>query len=86
MLPEFAPLTKVVATRSYGAEAVLHGATFDEAVAYSRELELKHGYIYIHAFDDERVIAGQGTIGLEIADGLCMKAGAPSAGSPGYPR
>jgi threonine dehydratase len=70
VLPEFAPLTKVVATRSYGAEAVLHGATFDEAVAYSRELERKHGYIYIHAFDDERVIAGQGTIGLEIADVL----------------
>src|SRR5687768_4140523 len=70
VLPEFAPLTKVVATRSHGAEAVLHGATFDEAVAYSRELEREHGYTYVHAFDDERVIAGQGTIGCEIADAL----------------
>jgi threonine dehydratase len=70
VLPEFAPLTKVVATRSYGADAILHGATFDEAVAYSRELERERGYTYVHAFDDERVIAGQGTIGLEIADML----------------
>ncbi|PYS92197.1 MAG: threonine ammonia-lyase [Acidobacteria bacterium] len=70
VLPEFAPLTKVVSTRSFGAEAILHGKTFDEAVDYSRELAKKHGYIYVHAFDDERVIAGQGTMGLEIADAL----------------
>ncbi len=70
VLPEFAPLTKVVATRSHGAEAILYGATFDEAVAYSRELGREHGYTYVHAFDDERVIAGQGTIGCEIADVL----------------
>ncbi len=70
VLPEFAPLTKVVATRNYGADAVLKGSTFDEAVAYSRELEREKGYTYVHAFDDERVIAGQGTIGCEIADSL----------------
>ena len=70
VLPEFAPLTKVVATRGYGAEAILKGSTFDEAVAYSRELERERGYTYVHAFDDERVIAGQGTIGCEIADTL----------------
>ena len=70
VLPEFAPLTKVMATRSHGAEAILKGSTFDEAVAYSRELGKEHGYTYVHAFDDERVIAGQGTIGLEIADKL----------------
>ncbi|HMJ09609.1 MAG TPA: threonine ammonia-lyase [Pyrinomonadaceae bacterium] len=70
VLPEFAPLTKVVATRSHGAEVILHGATFDEAVEYSRELEREHGYTYVHAFDDEMVIAGQGTIGFEIAEGL----------------
>jgi len=70
VLPEFAPLTKVVATRGYGAEAILYGSTFDEAVAHSRELEREHSYTYVHAFDDERVIAGQGTIGLEIAEGL----------------
>lgn len=68
VLPEFAPLTKVVATRAYGAEAILHGKTFDEAVAYSRQLEQEQGFTYVHAFDDERVIAGQGTIGLEIAE------------------
>lgn len=70
VLPEFAPLTKVMATRSHGAEAILKGSTFDEAVAYSRELERERGYTYVHAFDDERVIAGQGTIGCEIADDL----------------
>lgn len=70
VLPEFAPLTKVVATRSHGADAILKGTTFDEAVAYSRELEREHGYTYVHAFDDERVIAGQGTIGCEIAESL----------------
>ena len=58
VLPEFAPLTKLVATRSYGADAILHGKTFDEAVAYSRQLERENGYTYVHAFDDERVIAG----------------------------
>lgn len=70
VLPEFAPLTKVMATRAFGAEAILHGKTFDEAVAYSRELGKEHGYTYVHAFDDPRVIAGQGTIGLEIAESL----------------
>ena len=70
VLPQFAPLTKVVATRGFGADAILHGATFDEAVAYSRELGQEHGYTYVHAFDDERVIAGQGTIGCEIAESL----------------
>src|SRR5678816_560983 len=70
VLPEFAPLTKVMATRGHGAEAILKGSTFDEAVAYSRELAKEHGYTYVHAFDDERVIAGQGTIGIEISESL----------------
>ena len=70
VLPEFAPLTKINATRGFGAEVVLHGATFDEAIAHSRELQEKHGYTYVHAFDDEQVIAGQGTIGLEIVESL----------------
>lgn len=68
VLPDFAPLTKVVATRALGAEVILKGSTFDEAVAYSRELQAKHGYTYVHAFEDELVIAGQGTIGVEIAE------------------
>lgn len=70
VLPEYAPLTKVMATQSYGAEVILHGASFDEAVTYSRELQKEHGYTYVHAFDDEEVMAGQGTIGLEIAEAL----------------
>ncbi|MBL8182965.1 MAG: threonine ammonia-lyase [Blastocatellia bacterium] len=70
VMPEFAPLTKIIATRDFGGEVVLKGATFDEAVAHSRELQQEHGYTYVHAFDDEDVIAGQGTIGLEILEDL----------------
>lgn len=70
VLPEIAPLTKINATRGFGAEVVLYGATFDEAVAYSRELQEREGYTYVHAFDDELVIAGQGTIGLEMVEAL----------------
>jgi threonine dehydratase len=70
VLPVTAPLTKVIATKNLGGEVVLHGNTFDEAVAYSRELQKEHGFTYVHAFDDESVIAGQGTIGLEIVESL----------------
>jgi threonine dehydratase len=66
VLPEFAPLTKITATKGFGAEIIMHGATFDEAMAYSIQLANEQGFIHIHAFDDERIIAGQGTIGLEI--------------------
>jgi threonine dehydratase len=70
VMPERAPLTKVVATRRLGAEVVLHGASFDDAVAHARVLQAEHGYTYIHAFDHPLVIAGQGTIGLELAEEL----------------
>ena len=70
VLPEFAPLTKVVATKAQGAEVILKGASFDEAVEYSRQLEKEFGYTYVHAFNDELIIAGQGTIGMEIVDQL----------------
>src|SRR4051812_40360407 len=70
VLPERAPLTKIMATKAQGAEVILKGASFDEAVAYSRELGNERGLTYVHAFDDELVIAGQGTIGLEIAEDL----------------
>lgn len=70
VLPEIAPLTKILATRNLGGEVVLHGATFDEAVAFSRELQQKEGYTFVHAFDDELVLAGQGTLGLEIVESL----------------
>ena len=70
VLPKFAPLTKVIATKSYGAEVVLYGETFDDAMAHSKALSAKHSYTHIHAFDDELIIAGQGTIGLEIAEAV----------------
>jgi threonine dehydratase len=70
VVPEFAPLTKILATRAQGAEVIRHGDTFDAAVAYSQQLQKEHGYTYVHAFDDERVIAGQGTIGIEIVEDL----------------
>jgi len=70
VLPERAPLTKVKNTKAQGAEVILHGASFDEAVAYSRQIGRERGLTYVHAFDDELVIAGQGTIGLEIVDDL----------------
>ncbi len=70
VLPENAPLTKIVATKAQGAEVILKGASFDEAFAYSKELQEKHNYTYVHAFDDDLVIAGQGTIGWEIVEDL----------------
>lgn len=68
VLPQFAPLTKIVATKSHGAEVILQGNTFDEAVAYSKKLAEENGSLYVHAFDDDLIIAGQGTIGMEIAE------------------
>src|SRR3954471_6597548 len=53
VLPERAPLTKVMATKAQGAEVILKGSSFDEAVAYSRELEKQNGFTYVHAFDDD---------------------------------
>lgn len=68
VMPRHAPLTKVEATRGYGAEVVLHGETFDDAAEHARTLADEHGFTPVHAFNDERVIAGQGTIGLEIIE------------------
>jgi len=70
VLPENAPLTKIVATKAQGAEVILKGASFDEAFTHSKELQEKHNYTYVHAFDDDLIIAGQGTIGWEIVEDL----------------
>ncbi len=69
-LPDGAPISKVEATKSYGAEVCLVPGVYDDA--YNRALDLKEekGYTFIHPFDDEDVIAGQGTIGLELLDQL----------------
>jgi threonine dehydratase len=70
VMPEAAPISKVKATRNYGAEVVLHGATYDDAAEYVRQLEREEDRYYLPAFDDWEVMAGQGTIGLEILDDL----------------
>ena len=66
VMPEHAPLTKITATRALGAEVVLSGATFDDAGITARQIEAERNLTFIHAFNDRNVIAGQGTIGLEI--------------------
>jgi threonine dehydratase len=58
--------SKVAATKGYGAEVVLHGSIWDEANEKAKELVKSEGLIYVHPFDDEQLIAGQGTLGLEI--------------------
>src|ERR1700726_2875881 len=67
-MPLPTPLTKVSATRAYGAEVVLHGTNYDEAYEEAVEHGREHHLTLIHAFDDDAVIAGQGTLGLEILE------------------
>lgn len=69
-LPDNAPISKIEATKNYGAEVVLVNGVYDDAYAKSRELEKSEGRVFIHPFDDEDVIAGQGTIGLELLEQL----------------
>ena len=69
-MPATTPILKVEATRAYGAEVVLHGDSFDDAYAHSLTLQKKHGYVYIHPFNDREVLLGQGTTALEIIDAL----------------
>ncbi|MGQ3328766.1 threonine ammonia-lyase [Halorubrum sp. FL23] len=68
VMPKFAPVSKVKATRGYGASVRLEGIDYDEAQAYAHELEREESRTYVHAFDDPVVMAGQGTLGLEIVD------------------
>lgn len=68
VMPEFTPLVKVLATRRFGAQVVLHGASVDDAFVEARRLAQQHGYVFIHAFDDDAIIAGQGTCALEILE------------------
>lgn len=69
-LPAGAPISKVEATKRYGADVCLVEGVYDDAYAKAIELRDKHGYTFVHPFDDPLVIAGQGTIGLEILDML----------------
>eukprot|EP00162_Nutomonas_longa_P012741 comp21241_c0_seq1/m.45356 comp21241_c0_seq1/g.45356 ORF comp21241_c0_seq1/g.45356 comp21241_c0_seq1/m.45356 type:complete len:479 (-) comp21241_c0_seq1:103-1539(-) len=68
VMPLMAPLTKVTNCREIGAEVIQYGANFDEAVGYAMKLAEEHGYTYIHGFDHPAVIAGQGSIGMEVLD------------------
>ena len=68
VMPVSTPLIKVTRTQNYGAEVVLHGENYDDAFAKATELAAVHGYVYVHAYDDDLVMAGQGTIGLEILE------------------
>ena len=69
-MPQDAPMAKVEATRNYGAETVLAGAGFDDALVEALEHARRTGATFVHAFEDEAVIAGQGTIGLELVEDL----------------
>jgi len=68
VMPAAAPLVKVTRTREYGAEVVLHGASYDEAYEEARRQCAATGTTFIHAFDDDAVMAGQGTVGLELIE------------------
>lgn len=70
VMPEGAPITKVEATERYGARVVLHGATYDDAYDHARQLQQETGATFVPGFDDPDIIAGQGTIGLEILEEL----------------
>lgn len=67
-LPDSAPISKVEATKGYGAEICLVNGCYDDAYAKALELKEEKGYTFVHPFDDEDVIAGQGTVGLEIVN------------------
>jgi threonine dehydratase len=70
VMPTAAPLIKVTATKSYGAEVVLHGRYFDEAFAKAEELAKKENLVFVHPYKDKSIIAGQATIALEILESL----------------
>ncbi|NLM99759.1 MAG: pyridoxal-phosphate dependent enzyme, partial [Campylobacteraceae bacterium] len=68
VMPEATPLLKVTGTKELGAEVILKGDNYDEAFAHAVEVAKKEGLTFIHPFEDEAVIAGQGTVALEMLD------------------
>ena len=68
VMPESTPTVKVTQTAGHGAEVVLHGDMFDDAYAKARELALEKGYVFVHPFDDPQIIAGAGTVGVEMLE------------------
>jgi threonine dehydratase len=81
VMPVHTPATKVTRTASWGAEVVLHGETLAEAAAHAHALEVERGYVFIHPYDDPAVMAGQGTMALEMLtdvpdlDVMCIATG-----------
>ena len=68
VMPKNTPIVKVTQTEHHGANVILEGETFDAAYAHSRKLEAEHGFTFVHPFDDPRIIAGQGTVALEMIE------------------
>ena len=68
IMPEGAQLPKIEATRGYGADIIMRGSTVDDAVEYAREYSAETGAVLIHPFDHPDIVAGQGTLGLEILE------------------
>jgi len=68
VMPVSTPMIKVTQTEGHGAHVVLHGERFDDANAHARELEAKDGYVFVHPFDDVAVMAGAGTLALEMLE------------------
>ena len=68
VMPESTPTVKVTQTAGHGATVVLHGKIVDDAFTKARELALENGYVFVHAFDDPQIIAGAGTVGLEMLE------------------
>lgn len=68
VMPEPTPTIKVTQTEGHGARVVLFGAMFDDAYAKARELEREEGYVFVHPFDDPQIIAGAGTLGIEMLE------------------
>lgn len=68
VMPRFAPLIKQMNCRRFGARVILHGDSFSEAKAHAEQIRERDGLVYIHGFDDPAIIAGQGTMGLEILE------------------
>jgi threonine dehydratase len=70
VMPKGTPFVKIEHTRNFGAKVIIHGETLADADAHARQLEKEQGLTFVHPFDDKHVIAGQGTIGLEIMEAL----------------
>ena len=66
VMPRFTPGVKIERTRGFGAEVVLHGDTLDESRAHALQMAEREGLVFVHPYDDEAVVAGQGTVGLEM--------------------